>query len=257
VSRECYKFRDKLVAYVAVCNILFLIGYVVDLGFVFQLGGDLTRFPSNVCTVTGIAITWFSLSEVLWSTAISFYMYMSVVHSIKTQKYERYFHLTCWGLPIFAASVSSAIGFEMTQPCCFVADANAVFYLFYLWVILASLAIIFMYIRMLWCIYWTTVIKNKTRRGRVFKRLAIYPFFFMVVYVPGLINRLHNFIYPDSPRFALYVLHATFVPLNGVLNCLFFLSYMHVTKFTAKFSKQGECIQEVSPMLTSTSRSYV
>jgi hypothetical protein len=52
------------------------------------------------------------------------------------------------------------------------------------------------------------------------RRMTLYLLAFVASQLPAVINRIHNFIYPDDPSLALFVLQTLFQPSQGFFNSL-------------------------------------
>jgi len=78
-------------------------------------------------------------------------------------------------------------------------------------------------------------VKSEELRGRAFRRMRLYLLVFMLCIGVGAINRIQNFIAPDSPLFWLNIFDASISPLQGFLNSLVYGMNRQLRKGWADF----------------------
>ena len=99
------KFAFKLVFYLSLCDIMSSIS-----GFIqpVDVNGDLN---CSLCLAQAWILSIFELGSILWTACICHCLYQAVFHhDSEVQRFERWYHLLSWGLPLFLAVIPQTLG---------------------------------------------------------------------------------------------------------------------------------------------------
>lgn len=101
----------------------------------------------------------------------------------------------------------------------------------------------------------TTANSNIKSHARFISKATCYLVAFMLVRTPGTINRIQGMAAPTNPIFALYMLHALFSPMQGLLNMLVYYYFAIVRDQEIKSrSTTHEGVDQIKGSITSISK---
>jgi len=207
---------------------LSLTDFMSSLTFVISACVWLKNGPStgSLCLYEAWSLEFFVTAAAFWALCISIYLFLRVIYG-KTWKWrlEIAFHVISWGVPLIL-SIPPFFGPPKYGPagvwCWITADpvySRWVLYYMYIFAIMVIICIIYGIL----IYYIKKRLQSKEQENdlrKVIVRVAAYPLAFVIVWVPGLINRMQNSIDPTNQYLSLFFLHLFFVPLQGFLNAL-------------------------------------
>jgi hypothetical protein len=187
-----------------------------------------TQPVSATCYAQAAGDTYAELSSVLWTSAIAYTLFASVVRGVKMNETLALFWyiIVCCGVPTImcvGAALDNAYG--PAGGWCYMTDAKAYwrFVAFYapLWIcILFNTVVYFMVLRLL-----RNAVKvghaNDTSTNSIrllMKRLQLYPFILVIVWLFASINRVYEWSSGGDQVYALYMLQRIFSCAQGSLN---------------------------------------
>lgn len=216
---------------------------------------------STLCTFQGLALQVFQLSTFLWTTVISFNLYMVVVkHKISMNQYEPWYHAVVWCITAVMSIIPLLAGaYGPAGVWCWIKKTGSGlplrFLMFYIPLYICIAVMIYLYSSVVRTVNATmegqTDLEDEDRKRaqRALMRLRAYPIIFMVLYILPTINRVYNWISNDD-IFILYLGQVLTAPLLGFVNSLAYgLDEELRRKYRILFFKRGwfrACIGEVS-----------
>ncbi|XP_030199328.1 cyclic AMP receptor 4 isoform X2 [Gadus morhua] len=188
-----------------------------------------------LCAFQGLWLTYFDWCALAWVCLITFNLYLNLVREISTSRYETFYHVTAWGLPLIMAVLPLLKGcYGPAGAWCWITD-NHVAWRFGIWYVPLFTLIVLMiccYARIIFVANrrmqsWLGTFNPERERRKVslaedIKPLKWYPSVYLLVSLFPLINRLHNAFHPVDPSFALTLLHVLTAPLHGLANAFVF-----------------------------------
>ncbi|XP_030058196.1 cyclic AMP receptor-like protein A isoform X2 [Microcaecilia unicolor] len=196
--------------------------------------GD-TRPDGPLCNFQAWWLTYFDWSALAWVCCITLNLYLNVVREMRTDKFERAYHVTAWGMPL-VLSCLPLFGdyYGPAGAWCWITDEHAA-WRFAIWYIPLFILIFLMLLCYLRIVYvakqrvltWSGTYNPDRERNKVLqmeeiKPLKWYPFVYLAVTFFPLLNRLHNAFSPNNPVFILLLLHVISAPLHGLANAIVF-----------------------------------
>ncbi|XP_076021830.1 cyclic AMP receptor-like protein A isoform X2 [Genypterus blacodes] len=192
----------------------------------------------SLCLFQAFWLTYFDWSALAWVCLITLNLYLNLVREMSTNRYQMFYHLTAWGVPLVMASLPLAKGiYGPAGAWCWITDDtdDHVAWRFGIWYV-PLFSLIFLMI----CCYariifvankrmqsWLGTFNPERERRKVslaeeIKPLKWYPSVYLLVSLFPLINRIHNASYPNDPSFPLTLLHVLSAPLHGLANAFVF-----------------------------------
>lgn len=184
------------------------------------------------CTIQAVGNTLFPLSSVLWSSVIAYCLRRIVIlEDYLLMRYERYYLLYAYGLPLIALIPPAATGmFGYAQGWCWIKAEGDNYILgsvlrllcFYvpLWsIILYNLVVYVKIIRKINLEIQFVTEDVQVRRSLV-RRLVFYPIILIVCYTVVTIKRVIDALNPDEANLTLAITAWIFQCAHGFLNAL-------------------------------------
>ena len=207
---------------------------------------------SAACTVQGFIMQWFNVSSVLWTTAISFVLFMCAIRGHRVEKIEAHenkLRLFCWLVPLFIATIPlMANSYEDTGGWCWISGRGAGgtaqrLFLFFFPVWTAIGFNCFVYYKVIRLVQLVTRFQMDEARPETYptvggaagrtggqsdrskmlsaiNRLRFYPLVLIGCWFFPTINRLQNFADPENPVVWLACVSVGLSSLNGFFNAL-------------------------------------
>lgn len=235
-----YQSKDKVTIHQHYFGVLLVLNFVS--AFMLSIGRG--SFESHdLCQFQGVMVQWCGLSVQLWTTYISYKMYLLVAKRANPRKILE--HRTRDALIIIASSFSIAMiflcvgAYGKDHDWCWIDRKNAEFRFYALYVSLIScmsicaMFLVAIYISLLGSDDEGLAITERS----VGNKLSAYVLIFIFCWSFGLINRIVEST-TGKPDFATALLQAIFQPLQGLLNTLVFVNaYQYFNKSTSKSTK--------------------
>lgn len=238
-------FRGRLVLYLTVANLIWILSIVVGLSSFIQGSGSGTssslKINSSLCQAQGFFLPWFIVSEDFWVATIAIFMYLTIVQKMNVKKFEWVFHVVNWGIPFIISLIPwSGVGggYGVAGSWCWVVDPEDQLLFSYLFAWLSFVIIVVCYSLIILYIKGVTISLEKISKGqplsggkdeqrnrKIFKKLACFPVIFLIQWIPATINRVQNYIDPSNPIVTLYCFHVFFVTSSGFLNFIFYTGF--------------------------------
>lgn len=208
--------------------------------FLDSLGYLLTGVPpddSSLCDFQAWLISFMGFSVLLWVCCITFNLYWNAIKRVKTDKFEKYYHLVSWGIPFVVACLPLINDhYGPAGAWCWISKErdNSVAWRFATYYIPVYVCIIGLFV--VYSYIFITIRRQIKRWGGTYraeaerskelmkediKPLMWYPVVYLVTTICPLIHRIHNAV-SSKPDFTLLLLQVIFSPLVGVLNAVVF-----------------------------------
>jgi len=176
----------------------------------------------HLCIYEAFSIQLFFLSDAFWALCIAIYLYLRVVFGKSWKwKLEGTFHAVCFVIPLIL-SIPPFFGptrYGHAGVWCWL-TAEPVYtrwVLFYAFIFAIMIVISLLYGLVIFYIKGRMNEQHNERR-KIVVRVAAYPAVFVIVWIPGVINRMQISIDPTNQYLVLFFFHLFFVPLQGFLN---------------------------------------
>jgi len=218
--KELRNFIGIIVFNLSIANLLTSIAFLMS------------NFPIDnnkvLCDVQGFVDQWFSLSGLFWVGCVAYSLFVIVVKEQRNTWYLlKYYFIISWFFPL-ATAIGMLMGdhYRNTGIWCWIQNSE-LYYRFFLWYIFLFGDFIFTIIIMITIVRKVRIVAIASGRSQysidiatniALKRTRNYILVFLISYSFGVINRIQNFISPDSPNFWLTLLQGAMFPLQGLLN---------------------------------------
>ncbi|XP_073256592.1 cyclic AMP receptor-like protein A isoform X2 [Porites lutea] len=205
-----------------------------------SIGFLLTGVPpddSSLCDFQAWLLSFTGFSVLLWVCCITFNLYWNVIKMMKTDQFEKYYHLVSWGIPFVVACLPLINDhYGPAGAWCWISKEsdNSVawrFATYYIPVYLCIIGLFVVYSYIFITIkrqvqswggtYSAEAERNKALMKEDIKPLMWYPVVYLVTTICPLIDRIDNAV-NSEPNFTLLLLQVVFSPLVGVLNAIVF-----------------------------------
>jgi len=221
----------RLVVYLsasdAMASLFFIIGAAAP-------ADELNEEP--FCGIQGWGVQMFTFASILWTFCIAFNFYMAFIRNYRNavNRFEKYYHLLCWGAP-FLISCSLVNTYENSTLWCWIGPTFEAlrFTFFYVPLMMIMVFNFVMYalvlreIRQVMSNVKGVIAESDRQRDEKYlkvKKLAmkfvLYTMAFFFTWIWGITNRIQNTVDPTYPIYELYVLHTFFTPFQGFLNAV-------------------------------------
>ena len=213
---------QRIIVYMSILDVICSINFFI---------GPWIFFSSTLCTMQGF-IVQLCVSAVFWNMAHTTNILLRVVLGVsvdKANRLEPLYHLICWGIPV----VGGAVGIFRNKIvpvgawCWFAAsELDLRFGTFYGWVFFAILYNIFIAIVVMVYISKRTNLsgfKLETKTVKATKNQLYYVAAFLVTFGPSSFVRILQSA-TGQIIFELQIIQALTLPMQGMLNCIIFLS---------------------------------
>lgn len=225
------KFSRKLLVYLSIADICSASTWLWSTTIRTQLGT-----PSDSCVIQGFMLQFFYLASYVWTSCFAFHLFQLIWRKNTTEKYERYYHLLGWGVPLLidlyflARTLFGQPSMGNTErPWCWISSKTETtawslsgsleqLVFFYL-----PLIVLFTYNMGIYAFLFNRVgrVLSPTMQNKVIKRLLSYLLVFVLCAIWGLINRIWQMsVASHQPPHAMEGLESFFSPLQGFMNAL-------------------------------------
>jgi len=215
---------------------------------------------SSLCDFQAWLLSFMGFSVLLWVCCITFNLYWNAIKGVKTDKFEKYYHLVSWGIPFVVACLplindhygpAGAWCWISKQSDNSVAWRFATYYI-PVYVCIIGLFVVYSYIFITirrqikrWDgMYSAEAERSKALMKEDIKPLMWYPVVYLLTTICPLIHRIHNAV-SSKPNFTLLLLQVIFSPLVGVLNAVVFgmdretLNRLNLTQMKVAFMQHS------------------
>jgi len=232
-NQKSKAMATRLVVYLSISDVM------ASLFFVIGAGVDPNELNENpFCDIQGWGLQMFVFASILWTFCIAFNFYMAFIRNYRNavNRFEKYYHVLCWGVPfITACGLLGGNAYANTLLWCWIGASfdTLRFLFFYIPLIIIMIFNFIIYVLVLLEIRKVLanvkgVIAENDRQQeekyRKIKKLAfkffLYTIAFFFTWIWGIINRIQNAIDPSYKIYELYVLHTFFTPFQGFMNAI-------------------------------------
>eukprot|EP00282_Hemiselmis_andersenii_P003632 CAMPEP_0114119726 /NCGR_PEP_ID=MMETSP0043_2-20121206/6265_1 /TAXON_ID=464988 /ORGANISM="Hemiselmis andersenii, Strain CCMP644" /LENGTH=273 /DNA_ID=CAMNT_0001212293 /DNA_START=165 /DNA_END=982 /DNA_ORIENTATION=- len=213
------KFAFKLVFFLSISDMMSSIP-----GFLPMNG------QCPVCLAQAWLYSIFANSSVFWTACITHCLWRALVHhDVDVARFERYYHLVSWVVPLFFAVLPQLDGaYGPAGAWCWIVRSKDhwryIQFFIPLWLIFAFNLTLYVKLILRLRAVWGTGGGSEGSSGdmKVFWRLGLYPVILVICWTAASVNRIHNSIYPSQP---IYWLTCTQVFLSNSAGCWNCLAY--------------------------------
>lgn len=208
--------------------------------FLNSIGYLLTGVPPGnnaLCDFQAWLLSYMGFSILLWVCCITFNLYWNAIKDLKTDKFEKYYHLVSWGIPLVVACLPFINDhYGPAGAWCWISkdSDNSVawrFSTYYIPIYVCIFGLFFVYSFIFVTIRrqikrWEGTYNSESERSKALmkediKPLMWYPVVYLLTTIFPLIHRIYNAV-EKEPNFTLLLLQIIFDPLVGVLNAVVF-----------------------------------
>eukprot|EP00698_Gefionella_okellyi_P011695 TRINITY_DN3100_c0_g1_i1.p1 TRINITY_DN3100_c0_g1~~TRINITY_DN3100_c0_g1_i1.p1 ORF type:complete len:440 (+),score=51.64 TRINITY_DN3100_c0_g1_i1:162-1481(+) len=176
-----------------------------------------------LCYTQALLTSFFELASCLWTLSIAITLFLTVVrHQQDVERFEKWYHLGCWGIALLMTLLPLATdSYGSAGAGCWLKSDNVGalwrFFQFYFFLWSVFIIQIVMYLLIF------REVRNSVNvfggaTGNAVKRMGLYPLILIICYSWATVNRIQNYIAPDTPLFWLYLLHVLFEDMVGLFN---------------------------------------
>ncbi|RDD39779.1 G-protein coupled receptor 1 [Trichoplax sp. H2] len=186
--------------------------------------------PSPKCTFEAVMITISVWAILLWVILITFNLYWSAVAKKSTERFEIYYHLIGWGIPVVISVIPfSSNKYGPAGVWCWIENDPA--WRFAIWygprfliifVLFLVYFYIFKYVRKQTSMWTGCHERERELMRENVKPLMAYPLVYLLLSIFPLVNRIQNTVQPDNASFTLYLLQIVSSSLKGAGNAIVF-----------------------------------
>ncbi|XP_027044480.1 cyclic AMP receptor-like protein A [Pocillopora damicornis] len=192
---------------------------------------------NTLCDFQAWLLSFTSFSVLLWVCCITFNLYWNAIKEVKTDKFEKYYHLVSWGIPFVVACLPLINDhYGPAGAWCWISKQsdNSVawrFATYYIPVYLCIIGLFVVYSYIFITIrrqikrwegtYNAEADRSKELMKQDIRPLMWYPVVYLLTTICPLIDRIQNAASPQ-PNFILLLLQVLSSPLVGMLNAIVF-----------------------------------
>ncbi|CAG9320960.1 GCR1_1 [Blepharisma stoltei] len=231
-------FAFRLVFYLASVDVFISISFMIP----YDKGNSVR------CRIQGAAITYFTLSEVLWTSVIAHTLYSSAIKNASFENYHLKYCLFSFGIPLIATIIPWIGDFYGPSNgwCWIVHDKGNEGYHTYLICLKLALFYIPLWLVIIYnfAVYMKIIRKLQENEGSfhehtnirrvLIMKLRLYPLVLMVCQGPVSVFRLFSFSDEGYAPFELVLLSGIGICINGFLNAVIYGLTRQVRKEIAK-----------------------
>ncbi|XP_032230476.1 G-protein coupled receptor 1 [Nematostella vectensis] len=216
--------------------ILFL-SIAAFLNAVAMFMGVLHPKPGAQCIFQAWWLSFFDYALLLWVCCITFNLYRNAINKVRTEHFEKWYHLVSWGIPL-VCSLLPFVGdhYGPAGAWCWIADnsEDVSLWRFMIWYVPLFICILAMFATYAYIFisyrkqakswggtYSAEDERNKAMMKEHVRPLMAYPCIYLATSIFPLIHRIYN-ASTSTPSFPLLLLHVISTPLIGALNAVFF-----------------------------------
>ncbi|XP_065185677.1 cyclic AMP receptor-like protein A isoform X2 [Sycon ciliatum] len=227
------------------------------------LMGAIHEEREPICVVQAFWMSFFDWAVLLWVCCIAFNLFMNVIRLRRTENFEKWYHVICWGVSLIMACIPIK-QYGPAGAWCWIerGETGLRFGTWYvpLFILIGMLFLVYIYIivtiqrqvRRWDGTYNPETQRDKERLKEDVRPLKAYPVIYLVLSIFPLVNRIQNAVSNDQAIFALWVLHAISSPLQGFFNSVAFaldketFSRLNLTQMRIAFQSRraGRKVQE-------------
>lgn len=196
-----------------------------------------------LCEFQAFIMQYFGWSTLLWVVAITINLIM-VLKEIESSKYEKWFHVLCWILPLLWACLPFyGNSYGPAGIWCWIKRDKTMlrFGTWYIPIFATIFMMLLAYIYIIVSVYkkkgrWTGTFNqqeenDKAMLAREVKPLAAFPLIYLLSGIPTLIYRIDDAIHPHLlPQYSLLIFSVITSPMVGALNAIAFALYGEIQK---------------------------
>lgn len=210
----------RLVLMLSIADVLFAMSYLF--GATYEGGNDECS-TSFSCYFESLTLQVFGVATLLWTCCLAFHVYGVLVNKwgrVRIERLEKYYHFICWGTAILSGVALASVDVigHAGLWCWIPSDyplARLAFWYGPLFVIILYNIVVYWRVSVALGDFATAEVKDK-----IVGRLRLYVLVFLILHIPAVINRVQNYIAPDSPVFILGALQACIEPQQGFWNAV-------------------------------------
>jgi len=226
-------FATRLVVYLSTADVFVSIFYILSSAVPID---DLIQ--GTFCSFQGWGVQMFALSADCWTLCIAFNFYMVFIrgHCNAVNRFEKNYHLFSWGVPfVISISLLGAGVYDNAVLSCWIGSKYVAsrLILFYIPVVLTMILNFVIYVlvlrevrRIMASVKSTGNDQQNDENYKKTKKLALkfvlYSMAFFISWIFAIINRIQNVMDPNNNIYELFVLQGFFIPLQGVINAIFY-----------------------------------
>ncbi|XP_020611057.1 cyclic AMP receptor-like protein A [Orbicella faveolata] len=208
--------------------------------FLDSVGYLLTGVPpddNGLCDFQAWLLSFTSFSVLLWVCCVTFNLYWNAIKGVKTDNFEKYYHLVSWGIPLIVACLPLINNhYGPAGAWCWISKEsdNSVAWRFATYYIPVYLCIIGLFIVYSYIFItirrqikrWEGIYNAEAERSKALmkediKPLMWYPVVYLLTTICPLIHRIQDAASSED-NFTLLLLQVLSSPLVGVLNAIVF-----------------------------------
>ncbi|KAN0045393.1 hypothetical protein ACTA71_005771 [Dictyostelium dimigraforme] len=221
--------RNHITRVIACFCVSSLLKDIISTGLTLSLGPQNEAGSTSFqCYLYAITITYGSLACWLWTLCLAFSIYNLIVkREPEPEKYEKFYHAICWGIPLICVIVMLAKKtIEPVGNWCWISEkyVGYRFGLFYgpffaIWII--SAVLVGLTSRYTYSVIRNSVSDNKDKHMTYQFKLINYIIVFLLCWVFAIVNRILNGLgyYPTVPN----ILHTYFSVSHGFFASVTFI----------------------------------
>jgi hypothetical protein len=207
-------FPYKLIAYLSLAD------WFSSFAYILGADNDADECVNTViCGLTAAMSQFFDVATFLWTAVIAFNIYCVLVQGKgpEIRRYEKYYHMVAWGIPMVLLIVVAATGsLGDAGNWCWITEDHQIERVLCYYVPLMLIMIVNGVIYVL----IGRAVSDTLEASTINRRLRLYILVFVFIRLWSVINRFQNWVNPTEPVYALYLLHSLFSPLQGFLNSI-------------------------------------
>jgi len=219
--KEIRHFHLRLVFFLAIAD------FFVSIVFILNLHIDISNYVT--CEILAGALQFFELSSSCWAFCIAFVLDQVIrANNYAVETYEKYFHMFSWGFPAVTVIIAHFQGlFGNAGLWCWIQETDKGLFrwlYFYLPLVLILIYVVVVY----------TVVSRKIRRQlsvsatfyqtnnetTIQQTFRWYIIGWVICWMPAIVDRIQDMIWPNDPIYVLTAMHAFFAPLAGFCNSI-------------------------------------
>ncbi|XP_066927574.1 cyclic AMP receptor-like protein A [Clytia hemisphaerica] len=226
-------FVQRLILFLSVSAALQCVSFLI---------GDI--YTDNfLCEFQAFIMQYFGWATLLWVVAMTVNLIM-VLKGMESARYEKLFHLVCWGLPLLWACLPFLHNsYGPAGVWCWI-KRDATYLRFGTWYIPIFVTIFAMFVAYIYIVVsvfkrkerWTGTFNqeeehDKQMLAREVKPLAAFPLIYLLSGIPTLIYRIDDAVHPHLlPSYPLLIFSVIMSPLVGAMNAIAFAVYGEIQK---------------------------
>ena len=224
----------RIVYWLSISNLITSFVYIID-GCTTANEDGAPHCPNGLCVGLAAVSQFFGLAATLWNTFIALNMHLTVLIAARIVKeedrYMRRLHAGAWGPALLTTVITGAAGgLGSAGQWCWIRGGDfawAQLLFFYIPIVCSLLYSLGVYLRVRQRI---VMLREQAARagnpvassaqGELMHRFVSFLIVYGVIHCFRIANRLQDWLAPERPVYALFMLHSIFGPLQGLGNAL-------------------------------------